>query len=265
MILHKETLLKNISESEIHEDVFDEEELDLLWKIAFQNGSVRKNKYGNIFISGDVVKKAYEHVKHKILLDAELFGGNYFITTQQYGLHIDSFRTKPVDDGTTVYRNVIIPLWIGSNIEPADGGHLITFEQRLIDYSCDFNKGERVSYKESLYKAHTDYSNLQFYDRHGKEIDKKLNDKTFDKEIHRKYFNTPRERLDGLTIENIFDWKPGSMIMIDAIQIHASNAGLRKETVVEYGPHSDYEDYSKVKQLFWLNKMGLLFKFKAKI
>jgi hypothetical protein len=266
MILHKETLLKNISESEVIENIFDQQELDQIWKIAFENGRVRKNRFGNIFIFGDVIEKAYNIIKHKILIDGELWGGNYFITTQQYGLHIDSFAEKIKDeDETTVYKNIIIPLWIGSTATPIDGGQLILFEQRLIDYSCDFNKGEKISYKESLYKMHADYSDLQFYDRYGNEIDKKLNNIPFDKAIYKKYFNTPYERLDGLTIENIFDWIPGNMFVIDAIQVHASTAGVRKDIHVEYSPYSDYEDFSKIKQLFWLNKMGLLLKFKVKI
>ena len=242
MILHKETILKNISEVECYENMFNEEEISTLWKLAFDGGVVRKNSLGNIFIKGNVVRRAYDLIKDKISLNAELAFGNYFIATEPYGLHLDSFKKEiEKDDGTTVYKNVLIPLWIGGS---NNGGQIIFFEQRLIDYGCAFNKGGSTEYKQSQYKVYTDYSNLQFYNKNLDKIEKRLNHVPFSTSFYFDYLeHIEYDRLDGLTVEGKFDWTPGNMLIFDAVQIHASNKPANS----------------------WTNKMGLLLNFKVKI
>lgn len=240
MILHDQTIRKNISESECCREILSEDDIERVWKMAFFNGNVRKNKLGNIFIHGDVVHRAYDIIRHKIVVQGELYGGNFFIASHPYGLHMDSFQQSEVrEDETTVYKNVLVPLWIGNS---DFGDHLIFFEQRLIDYGSAFNRGGNTSYGESKYRVHTDYSDLQFIDRHGKNISKSLNSIPFNRDKWNKYLrNIEYPRLTGMTIENIFEWKPRDIMIFDSIQIHASN------------------------RTQWSNKMGLLLKFKVNI
>ena len=236
MILHDDTIRKNLSESVLLENVLTNGDIETIWKLAFCNGNVRKNKLGNIFISGQVVNRAYDYIKDKIPVEGKLYGGNFFIASHPYGLHLDSFNRVDVkNDNTTVYKNVLIPLWIGGS---AFGDYLTFFEQRLIDYGSAFNFGGSTSYKESKYQVYNDYSSLQFVDRNGKNIDKKYNSLQFNLHDKDKYLqNIEYVRLTGMTIENVFEWKPGDIIIFDSVQIHASN------------------------RTQWSNKMGLLFKF----
>ena len=242
MILHKETIINNLSKAQAFKNILTSNEIEDIWKLAFSNNSVRKNPLGNIFISGNCVKAAYELIKHKIPINAKLYSGNFFICTTPYGIHLDSFNQKEEkDDGTTIYKNVLIPLWIGGC---NDGGKVIFFDQRLVDYGCAFNKGGPTSYKESRYQVYNDYLDLQFYDGNRQKIDKKLNNVPFNSLYHLLYFNhINQERLEGFTAESFLDWKPGNILVFDAIQVHASAYGEKK----------------------WKNKMGLLLRFKVDI
>jgi|TARA_R110001592_G_scaffold17028_8_gene72286 hypothetical protein len=197
MILHKKTILNNISKADCHENVLSSEDIEKVWQTAFLGGNVRKNSLGNVFISGDVVKRAYEIIKHKILVKGEMYGGNYFIACHPYGPHMDSFAEKDVvDDGTTVYKNVIIPLWIGgSNF----GDHIVFYDQRLVDYGSAFG-GKSEYNNERKHKLHADYSNLQFYNGNGEEMDKSAK----------------------FSVEDNIEWKPGNVIVFDSVQVHSS-------------------------------------------
>ena len=240
MILHDKTIRDNLSQSVCHEDMLTDNDIEKIWKLAFQDGNVRRNKLGNIFISGQVIEKAYDCIRDKVLVRGKLYGGNFFIASHPYGLHLDSFNyVDVIDDNTTVYKNVVVPLWIGGS----DFGDYITFfEQRLIDYGSAFNCGGSTSYRESKYQVYDDYSSLQFVDRDGKDIDKKHNSSAFNSYYKHKYLqNIEHTRLTGMEVENVFEWRPRDIIIFDSVQIHASN------------------------RTQWSNKMGLLLKFGVEI
>ena len=74
MILHDKIIRKNLSESVCYRDTLTDTDVESIWKLAFNNGNVRKNKLGNIFISGRVVNEAYECIKDKILVQGRLYG-----------------------------------------------------------------------------------------------------------------------------------------------------------------------------------------------
>jgi len=102
MILHKETILKNLSPAECHEDVLSADDIEKIWKLAFSGGEVRKNMSGNMFVTGNVVNDAYNLIKDKILVKGKLYGGNYFIAFKPKKTHMDSFAKKEERvDGTT--------------------------------------------------------------------------------------------------------------------------------------------------------------------
>tara|TARA_B100000902_G_scaffold375960_1_gene406481 strand:+ start:961 stop:1614 length:654 start_codon:yes stop_codon:yes gene_type:complete len=197
MILHKETILKNLSPAESHEDVLSADDIEKIWKMAFSGGQVRKNMSGNMFVTGNVVNDAYNLIKDKILVRGKLYGGNYFIACNPYGPHMDSFAKKDEsEDGTTVYKNVIVPLWIGGS---SFGDHVIFYNQRLIDYGSAF--GGKAEYrKERKHQLYTDYSALQFYNANGQ----------------------PMKKASEFTIEKKIEWKPKDIMVFDSVQVHKS-------------------------------------------
>lgn len=197
MILHKETILKNLSRAECHENVLSADDIEKVWKLAFSGGEVRKNKLGNMFVTGNVVNDAYNLIKDKILVKGTLYGGNYFIASHPYGPHMDSFAEKDViEDGTTVYKNVIVPLWIGGS---SFGDHIIFYNQRLIDYGSAFG-GKSEYNSERKHQLHADYSELQFYNASGQPIPKSTQ----------------------FTIESEIEWRPKDIIVFDSVQVHKS-------------------------------------------
>lgn len=262
-----ENIRRHSSESVCFKDKFSEEELDWIWKNAFTDDSVpRLNKNGTVIVDTDMTK-IYDRYKDKIIEcvgeDADntcAIGGNYFITPQQYGLHMDAMREKgykgmlesvPLDHEQRVYttwKNFILPLWIGSNDDELDGGQIVFFEQRDIGWAKVYNGGNQTPGIASIYDIVTDYTNIQFYDRNGNAIPREKNAEPFDKEFHARYLNTPYRRVQGLSAENVFDWVPGSPCVFDAVQLHATNEGSRDKN-----------------KKMWNSKMGLLMMFYKKL
>lgn len=258
-----ENVRRHSSESQHFNNIFTENDLDWIWKNAFTDDSVpRLNKNGTVIIDTDMTK-IYNRFKDKIIecvgKDADntcAIGGNYFITPQQYGLHMDAMREKgykgmletvPLNHEQRVYttwRNFILPLWLGSNDDELDGGQIVFFEQRDIGWAKVYNGGNQTPGIASIYDIVTDYTDIQFYDRNGNAIPREKNAEPFDKEFHTKYLNTPYRRVQGLTAENVFDWVPGSPMTFDAVQLHATNEGSRDKN-----------------KKMWNSKMGLLMMF----
>lgn len=258
-----ENVRRHSSEAKCFGNIFSTDELDWIWKNAFTDDSVpRLNKNGTVIIDTDMTK-IYNKFRDKILAcvgeDAEntcAIGGNYFITPQQYGLHMDAMREKgykgmlekiPLNHEQRVYttwKNFILPLWIGSNDDDLDGGQIVFFEQRDIGWAKVYNGGNQTPGIASIYEIVTDYTDIQFYDRNGNAIPREKNAEPFDKEFHTKYLNTPYRRVQGLTPENVFDWIPGTPMVFDAVQLHATNEGSKDKN-----------------KKMWNSKMGLLMMF----
>ena len=258
-----ENVRRHSSEAKCLDNIFSKEELDWVWKNAFTDDSVpRLNKNGTVIIDTDMTK-VYDRYKDKILecvgevaADTCAIGGNYFITPQQYGLHMDAMREKgyrgmlesvPLNDKQrvfTTWKNFILPLWMGVNDDEFDGGQIVFFEQRDIGWAKVYNGGNQTPGIASIYEIVTDYTDIQFYDRNGVEIPREDNAIPFDKDFHSKYLNTPYRRVQGLSAENVFDWTPGSPMVFDAVQLHATNEGSKDKN-----------------KKMWNSKMGLLMMF----
>lgn len=260
-----ENIRRKMAPCEKFDNIFSKDELTDIWKRAFTDAhpSARIHKNGTIIISGGL-EKIYHDFKDKIDkcvgLDAEkspAISGNFFITPQQYGLHIDSVRKEDFDSNLkkvplnderrkyTCWRNFILPLWIGTtHFNENDAGQFVAFEQRHVDWAKVYNGGNKIPKIGTIYDIVTDYSSLQWYDGQGKEIPKDKNSKLFDLDLYKKYLTTfPYERLNGLTIEAAVDWLPGTPIVFDAVQLHLSNSGSERGVKT------------------WLSKMGLLLTF----
>lgn len=262
----RENIRRYLSPAEMHKNVFTNEELEYIWKSAFKTeNKPRLNRNGTVIITGengqllDIFSYLRDKVVNLLGEAAELspsIGGNWFITPQQYGLHNDSIRKDVWEKsliGTpyvnkerkyTIWKNIIIPLWIGTHFDFVDGGQFLFFDQRHIEWSTVYNAGNVTPNIASVYEICDDYSDLQFYDKYGKQIDKVKNKIPFDKSVHKKFVNTPIERLQGLTLEAAFDWEPGNLYIFDCVQLHASNSGTKLKNMKT-----------------WNSKMGLLLTF----
>jgi hypothetical protein len=141
----------------------------------------------------------------------------------------------------TTWKNFLMPLWIGTHHDEVDGGQIAFFDQRHIDWAHVYNGGALVPNIASVYKISTDYTDLQFHDGNGNAIPKENNATPFDKETHKQFMNTPYDRLQGLSIEEVYDWVPGTAMSFDAVQLHNSNEGSKDK-----------------KMKMWNAKMGLL-------
>jgi hypothetical protein len=258
-----ENVRRHSSEAKCLDNMFSDDDLNWVWKNAFTDDSVpRLNKNGTVIVDTDMTK-VYDKFKDKILecvgedaANTCAIGGNYFITPQQYGLHMDAMREKgyrgmlesvPLNDEQrvfTTWKNFILPLWIGTNDEEQDGGQIVFFEQRDIGWAKVYNGGNQTPGIASIYEIVTDYTNIQFYDRNGTAIPREKNAEPFDKDFHSKYLNTPYRRVQGLSAENVFDWVPGTPMVFDAVQLHATNEGSKDKN-----------------KKMWNSKMGLLMMF----
>lgn len=258
-----ENVRRHSSKAKCLDNMFSDDDLNWVWKNAFTDDSVpRLNKNGTVIVDTDMTK-IYDKFKDKILecvgedaANTCAIGGNYFITPQQYGLHMDAMREKgyrgmlesvPLNDEQrvfTTWKNFILPLWIGTNDEEQDGGQIVFFEQRDIGWAKVYNGGNQTPGIASIYEIVTDYTNIQFYDRNGAAIPREKNAEPFDKDFHSKYLNTPYRRVQGLSAENVFDWVPGTPMVFDAVQLHATNEGSKDKN-----------------KKMWNSKMGLLMMF----
>tara|TARA_Y200000002_G_scaffold365449_1_gene355373 strand:+ start:12937 stop:13833 length:897 start_codon:yes stop_codon:yes gene_type:complete len=258
-----ENMRRHISPAQKFDNIFSKEELNDIWKKAFSDKrQPRMNRNGTVLVAGalDEIYFEYKERIDKILgkhaEKSPSIGGNYFITPQQYGLHNDSIRPEDFDVHLTTtpmnherrkytcWKNFLIPLWIGTHHNEEDGGQIAFFEQRHIDWAHVYNGGGETPNIASVYKISTDYSELQFHNGKGEAIDKLQNKKPFNKDIHKTWMNTPYNRLQGLTVEEVMQWEPGCPMTFDAVQLHNSNEGT-KETGKK----------------MWNSKMGLLLTF----
>ena len=238
-----ENVRRHSSKAECVDSLFDEDELEWLWTNSFtaDYNKPRLNRNGTVIVDVDMeivynrYKDKFDKVLGPVAEKSPTIGGNYFITPQQYGLHMDAMREKgyngmletvPLNHPQrkyTTWKNIITPLWIGSHLDELDGGQIVFFEQRDIGWAKVYNGGAETKNIASIYEIVTDYSHLQFYDRAGKAMPQST--EPFDKEFHKQYMNTPYKRLAGLNAESVFDWVPGSPCIFDAVQLHATNEG----------------------------------------
>jgi hypothetical protein len=255
-----ENMRRHSSKAEVYENFFEPEELESIWKQAFKNDrNPRMNRNGTVLIA-DKLEEIYFQYKERIdkalgetAAKSPSIGGNYFITPQQYGLHNDSIRPQDYENTFketplnherrrfTCWKNFLIPLWIGTHHDEVDGGQIVFFNQRHIDWAHVYNGGNKTPNIASVYKISTDYTDLQFHDGDGNLIPKEDNAIPFDQKMHKLWMNTPYERLQGLSLEKVVPWKPTCAMSFDATQLHASNEGTKASG-----------------KKMWNSKMGLL-------
>ena len=251
-------IAENFQKAEAHDTMFDSDDLQWLYGFAYSRcHTVRHNDNGTVFISGNL-QTIYKHFKDKIdniipgAENSPVVGGNFFITPSQYGLHNDSTREKdwrdtlkdtPLDSDRrrfVPYRNVIIPIY---TCLPGVESHGVFFDQRHIDFAHVYHHGRKPDQKvATTYPLVDDHKDIDFHllDGTKQESEKNLlpyNEQHFDRYL----YYTPKRRLTGLTPELTCKWEAGKPIVFDAVQLHATNKGLKDRQ--------------------WNTKMGLLLTF----
>ena len=258
----KDIIAKNIQPACSYDNFFNQEELDWIRGYAFSCcDSTRHNEDGTVFLHGNLagIYEKFADKINNILPGAEnspTVSGNFYITASPYGLHNDNVRLCDWEDSLiseqkdsserrwVPWRNIIIPLYVAPNNTPSEA---VFFTQRHIDFACIFHHNhEGGTY--SGYPIARDYSVLQFYGTDGNPIDKKMNLIEYDEDHYQKYLslNTSKRRLTGMTPELTCDWTPGSIMIFDSAQLHATNNGQRGNAK-------------------WFSKMGLLLSFLKEI
>ncbi len=251
-------IAQNFQKAEAHDVMFDSDDLQWLYGFAYSRcHTVRHNDNGTVFISGNL-QTIYKKFKDKIDAiipgagNSPVVGGNFFVTPSQYGLHNDSTREKdwqdtlkdtPLDSNRrrfVPWRNVIIPIY---TCLPGIESHGVFFDQRHIDFAHVYHHGRKPDQKvATTYPLVDDHKDIDFHLLDGTKQDKEKNLLPYNENHFDRYlYYTPKRRLTGLTPELTCKWEVGKPIVFDAVQLHATNKGLKDRQ--------------------WNTKMGLLLTF----
>ena len=251
-------IAQNFQKAEAHDVMFNSDDLQWLYGFAYSRcHTVRHNDNGTVFISGNL-QTIYKKFKDKIDAiipgagNSPVVGGNFFITPSQYGLHNDSTREKdwqdtlkdtPLDSNRrrfVPWRNVIIPIY---TCLPGIESHGVFFDQRHIDFAHVYHHGRKPDQKvATTYPLVDDHKDIDFHLLDGTKQDKEKNLLPYNENHFDRYlYYTPKRRLTGLTPELTCKWEVGKPIVFDAVQLHATNKGLKDRQ--------------------WNTKMGLLLTF----
>lgn len=230
-----EYVAKYVKPSMQYENVFTEEQLKELAEFMFRKTETwRTSPTGNLFFRGNfktlakdfVVPIIKDIVKDEIDFDkVTTYSGNFFHTPHQYGIHTDMpeiDNTFEKDDIT--YRSLLIPLYL----EPKHNKSKIVFyDQRVVDSGCTFDNGGWKS--TTHYRSFDDYTLIDnvYTIKDGWCDIETVNKMTEDEFVKHELFRAPSpiERYNGLTIENSFDWQPGSLYTFDTASVHSSTIG----------------------------------------
>lgn len=224
-IEHKDTIIKNFSEAKVLENVLTEAQVQEILLFAFQNTNNLKwtATSSNLQPSVHILQlmKKCPWLK-EIMQDAigEFYdrehSGNYFITTQLHDAHADLITEEETQDEWTdslvPYKSCVIPLIISARAV----AHTAFFHQRHIGYSVTLDRAEISSQDDSMYEIAREYPDFYLQDGSISEF--------AEIEDHPEYIfpHIPPENNRGLSIENVFEFKPGNIMVFDACQIHAS-------------------------------------------
>jgi hypothetical protein len=89
-----------------------------------------------------------------------------------------------------------------------------TVHKRSLPYLTKENQDKKTGYQQPA-PRHNDYTTLTHYEPSS----------MFDETIHQEYLShVPIQDLHGLSVENILEWSPGSVIVHDRDQLHCSSS-----------------------------------------
>ena len=160
--------------------------------------------------------KIYEHFGDDIVFYSDVavddpmsVGDQFFKSIKPYGLHTDSVTHI---NGYRPYKDIIIPI----DLDKIEVTHYVTFKQRYRGRATHFMRGRNIG-------SFANYANVvrhQSYEEYGVE---NIDHNTKDMKVLKKIMpaHIPISIYEGLSIENIFEWRPKDAIVHDASVLHA--------------------------------------------
>lgn len=224
-VAHKDKIIENFSPAKVLENVLTDEQVKDILLFAFQNTNNLKwtatssNLQPCVHIL-DLMKKCpwLKEIIHQEIGDfyEREHSGNYFITTQLHDAHADLITeeetTEEWTDGIIPYKSCVIPLIISARAI----AHTAFFHQRHVGYSITLDRENISSQDDSMYEIAREYPDFYMMDGSVSKFKGIQN--------HPDYIfpHIPNENNRGLSIENVFEFKPGNIMVFDACQLHAS-------------------------------------------
>jgi len=205
------------SGSETFHDVINADELELLQSmiknIEFPEIGQTSKYAGESYSDprGVILKKIFDEKIKKIIGDYELDFFAWQEAIKPWKIHAD-LRWYPEK---LPYKVILVPLDVVSDQDGWKETHTIAFKQRdYLEANTNSNTGKKGNSDQSHWKRPLDNPGVH----------NMVNGYSISKEQHEKYFShMPYEYLEGLEIDNIFKWTPGSCVIWDQNQLHCAD------------------------------------------
>ena len=169
-------------------------------------GSVLNWKYDNI----EEFTTWFEgKIKTQLSQNFETHGGNFFKTSLPFFVHTDTGRDEV--ENLLPYKNIVVPLTQSTKDQPC---YTVLFKQRWYGQASMFWKGALFKRSRTDYNHKVeDYTLLENYTDTNISVN----------EYIRFLTHLPYHNLHGLSIDRVFEWNVGDIIVFDCTQLHSSN------------------------------------------
>ena len=193
---------------QVIENFLDSEEIIRLLEIHSSQPVTRTKTY-NTETNLDVEWSEIIEIKNRLsnyIGNFKIDMGHFFDSFEPYWTHVDT----GMDMSKSIYKAILLPLYR----EPAGQCNIVFFKQKYFGSSVSFVKGapaqpHTLSYNGML----EDYSEIEGLKKGFK----------ISPEVYETYLNhMPYSTLEGLEVDTIVPWTPGSAIVFDRSQLHAS-------------------------------------------
>ncbi len=222
--ISQKELIKHFSSSECYDNIFSPKELEELTEYMFNNTNDYHlgNTAGLLQLLGNF-DQLFEMLKERLrpYVDVDIataIQGNFFHTSQQYGIHTDTPERGAWEKENIPYKSVIIPLYLLPDTSKCG---IVFYDQRIADVGVTLDNGvQTISHYDSI----DDYSTIEnAYTGNGKKVI--IGDEMFPQSLMDEYGLKNKNRHRGLTVEHHFNWVPGSLMVFDTAQVHESTPG----------------------------------------
>ena len=184
-------------------------------EINNQRQKIIKKKWSNNFFPE--LQHLYKEKLKSIISDYVMDNPKTKNDLESLGLFQESFKpvSLHVDTGfdfnKIIYKQTLMPL--------TDEGETVIFKNRFYGCSTTFS----IDPKELSAKG---------YNKRSSEHLSIYGEKPFDKNIHKKFLNHEDiNNLQGLTVEMIYKWKLGDLLVFDRTSLHCSSSNLKKKKI----------------------------------
>ena len=184
-------------------------------EINNQRQKIIKKKWSNNFFPE--LQQLYKEKLKSIIDDYIMDNPKTKDDLESLGLFQESFKpvSLHVDTGfdfnKIIYKQTLMPL--------TDEGETVIFKNRFYGCSTTFS----IDPKELSAKG---------YNKRSSEHLSIYGEKPFDKDIHKKFLNHEDiNNLQGLTVEMIYKWKLGDLLVFDRTNLHCSSSNLNKKKI----------------------------------